>query len=205
MKIVAKGVAAVSFAVAVLAAGPAAAHHAMGGKTPSNLIEGLLSGLAHPIIGLDHLAFILAAGLVVGICRLHVATPLVFVGASMLGVALHLQGVDLPGAELVVGASVLLVGALIARGAAVATGAWLALFATAGLFHGYAYGEAVVGAELGPVWAYLLGLTIVQTAIATGLALVLQPRRMTASAPAPRLAGAAVALTGLAVLALQVV
>jgi hypothetical protein len=35
----------------LLAAAPASAHHVMGGRTPSTFLEGLLSGLAHPVIG----------------------------------------------------------------------------------------------------------------------------------------------------------
>ena len=42
---------------------PAFAHHPMGGATPSTFTEGLLSGLGHPIIGLDHLAFVIGVGL----------------------------------------------------------------------------------------------------------------------------------------------
>ena len=34
---------------------PAQAHHPMGGATPGNWMEGLLSGWGHPIIGADHL------------------------------------------------------------------------------------------------------------------------------------------------------
>ena len=50
-------------ATAALALAPSAhAHHPMGGATPGNLFEGLASGLAHPVIGLDHLLFILAVG-----------------------------------------------------------------------------------------------------------------------------------------------
>src|SRR5215510_12231222 len=30
------------------------AHHVMGGKTPSTFVEGLLSGVGHPVIGPDH-------------------------------------------------------------------------------------------------------------------------------------------------------
>src|SRR5438552_1104114 len=38
------------------------AHHFMGGGPPETFAQGLLSGLGHPVIGLDHAAFILAAG-----------------------------------------------------------------------------------------------------------------------------------------------
>ena len=41
---------------------PALAHHPFGGETPRTIAEGLLSGLGHPVIGLDHLAFTVAIG-----------------------------------------------------------------------------------------------------------------------------------------------
>jgi urease accessory protein len=46
--------------------------------------------------------------------------------------------------------------------------AWVVvlLAAAAGLFHGYAYGEAVVGAEMAPLFAYLLGFAAIQMGIA---------------------------------------
>ena len=42
---------------------PAAfAHHLMGGEVPTTAWQGLLSGLGHPIIGIDHFAFIVGVG-----------------------------------------------------------------------------------------------------------------------------------------------
>ena len=41
-----------------------------------------------------------------------------------------------------------------------------ALFAVAGLLHGYALGESIVGAEASPLVAYFAGLLVIQTAIA---------------------------------------
>src|SRR5207249_12167708 len=61
------------------------AHHVMGGATPSTLVEGLLSGIAHPVIGPDHLAFLLAIGIAVGIGGLNLALPALFVIASAIG------------------------------------------------------------------------------------------------------------------------
>ncbi len=40
------------------------AHHLIGGKTPANFWEDLLSGTGHPIVGIDHLAFLVAVGLI---------------------------------------------------------------------------------------------------------------------------------------------
>lgn len=36
---------------------PAFAHHAMGGATPSTLGQAFISGIAHPVIGLDRSPF----------------------------------------------------------------------------------------------------------------------------------------------------
>ena len=41
---------------------PAFAHHLMGGHTPATFGEGILSGLGHPVIGLDHFAAVVAVG-----------------------------------------------------------------------------------------------------------------------------------------------
>ena len=188
--------------VAVLATSwPAQAHHMMGGRTPATFMEGLLSGLGHPVIGIDHLAFIVAMGVAVGVAGLNLAMPVLFIAASALGVAAHVRGVTLPGAEVLVALSVLLAGATIAFGRSIQAWAWGALFAIAGLFHGYAFGESIFGAEASPLGAYLVGLVIIQAALATGVALL--ARRSGAAAVTPRLAGAAIAGIGFAILAGQ--
>jgi urease accessory protein len=190
----------------VLSSAPAEAHHAMGGGRPATFFEGLLSGLGHPVIGLDHLAFLVAIGVAVGVSGLNLVIPALFIAASALGVALHVSGMALPGAELLVALSVLLAGTAIALGRSAQgparSGLWAALFSVAGLVHGYAFGESIFGAEASPLAAYLIGLVVVQTAVATGVALI--ARRSGAAAVEPRLAGAAIAGIGLAILAGQI-
>src|SRR6266508_425983 len=100
-------------ALLLLGTVPASAHHLMGGKAPSTFLEGLLSGLGHPLIGPDHLAFLLAVGVATGVGGLNPALPALFVAASGIGVVLHVNAVNLPGAELAVAASLLLAGVLI--------------------------------------------------------------------------------------------
>ncbi|MEA3027257.1 MAG: urease accessory protein [Alphaproteobacteria bacterium] len=180
---------------------PAEAHHMMGGGTPSTFMQGLLSGLGHPVIGLDHLAFIVAVGVAAGVAGLNLAVPALFIVASAIGVALHVRGVTLPVAETLVALSVVIAGAMIAWGRSLQVLVWAALFVVAGLVHGYAFGESIYGAEASPLAAYLLGLVIVQAAIATAVALV--ARRSAAAATEPRLAGAAIAGIGIAILAGQ--
>jgi urease accessory protein len=187
--------------LSVVAAAPAEAHHVMGGRTPSTILEGLLSGLAHPVIGLDHLAFIVAVGVAIGVAGLNLITPALFIVASAAGVALHVRGVTLPGGEMLVALSVLVVGATIASGRSVHVWVWTVLFVAAGLIHGYAFGESIYGAEASPLVAYLVGLVVVQSVLATMVALI--ARRSSAAAVEPRLAGAAIAGIGLAILAGQ--
>jgi hydrogenase/urease accessory protein HupE len=99
-----------------LVATPAFAHHVMDGRLPATFADGLLSGLGHPVIGLDHLAFVIAAGLAVGVAGASLATPTLLVGASIAGVLVHVAAVGLPGGEFLVAASVVTAGLVIASG-----------------------------------------------------------------------------------------
>lgn len=185
---------------ATLLALPALAHHGEGGMTPASFSSGLISGLAHPVIGLDHLAFLLAVGLATGIAGLGLVVPLAFVGASLLGVAVHLMELPVPAVEALVAVSVVLAGGLLASGRALPAAVWTVLAGAAGILHGYAYGEAIIGAEPTPLLAYLAGLGIVQVAMTLAVALLARGWR-DAPALAPRLAGATILGIGIATLA----
>lgn len=152
--------------LAVFAATPAWAHHAMGGETPTNLWQGLLSGFAHPVIGLDHLAFVLAAGVLAAPLAGRFLLPAAFVGAGLIAALWHVAGFDLPGAELGVALSVVVLGAIVLAGRHLTALPLAVLFALAGLLHGYALAESVVGAEPQPIMAYLAGFGLVQYALA---------------------------------------
>ena len=182
----------------------ASAHHLMGGKTPSTFTEGILSGIGHPIIGPDHLAFLVALGIAVGIGRLSFATPLLFLVAMACGVAAHVAAVNIPAAELIVAVSVLLAGVLIALDRHITASVWAMIFSIAGFFHGYAYGESIYGAEATPLAAYLVGLVAVQTALAVGIAFATRAV-WTASGIGPRLVGAAICGVGFTALVGQII
>lgn len=180
-------------------AAPAFAHHVMGGRMPDTMATGLLSGLGHPIIGLDHLAFILAAGLLAAPRTRGLVLPLAFVVASFLGSVLHLTGADLPAGEILVSASVLLLGALLVLQARINDGLFAAILGVAGLFHGYAFGESIFGAEQTPLVSYLAGLGIIEYVLAAGTVLAwraLARRNATLLPQLSRVAGAAVAMVG---------
>jgi len=149
-----------------LVTAPALAHHPMGGETPQTLLHGLLSGVGHPIIGIDHLAFIVAAGVLAGLAGRPLLAPLGLVAGALAGAALHLGAVNVPGAEALVATSVLAAGVAVYLGRAAGAGLLAVGFATAGLFHGFAYAESIVGAEQGVVAAYLVSFSVTQWAIA---------------------------------------
>ena len=186
---------------------PAFAHHMMGGRTPATLGEGILSGLGHPIIGLDHFAAVVAVGCLAAAHRAAYALVIVFVLAMMGGVALHLQGSAVPGAEILVALSVIALGVLMLGGRQMPASAALVLFAMVGAIHGYALGESIYGAEPTLLYAYLLGLAVTQSAVALSAASIAHSlmQRKGADLSPLRLVGAGIAGIGLAVLMQQVI
>lgn len=185
------------------AASPALAHHPMGGMTPATFTQGLLSGLGHPVIGLDHLAALVGVGLVASRFARGLTLPAFWVVAMAAGVGLHLMSADLPYAEALVALSVVAIGIAATMRTTLPYALIAALFAAGGAVHGYALGEAIVGAESTPLAAYLIGLVAVQAALTTGIVLAARSlAKDSLAAPALRLAGVAVAVTGVAALAL---
>lgn len=175
---------------AILSASPAWAHHPLGGAPMETLAQGVLSGLAHPVLGFDHLFFLIAVGLAAGALGRTVSAPLVYLAAMAAGCGIAAFDGPLPMQELAVALS------LFGLGVALATGRvrhCLWLFAGFGLFHGSAFAGALGGAEaatnLPVLLGYLAGLVAVQFAIASGVALMTQGRKTA-------LAGAAVAGVG---------
>ena len=154
------------------------AHHFMEDQVPQTFAQGFLSGLAHPVIGVDHLAFIIATGFLLALVKHGVWGVIAFTLGSLLGAALHLTGFGLAGGEVMVALSVILFGGVIMSGHRV-TLVWLAGgLILAGIFHGYAYAESIFGAEPMPLSGYLIGFCSVQLGI--GVAALLLHRRLIA-------------------------
>jgi urease accessory protein len=153
---------------------PAFAHHFMGGQLPSTAWQGLLSGLGHPLIGLDHLAFTVGVGLMSQLAGRIMLLPLLFVTGSVLGCCIHIQGFDLPWPESVIALTVAAAATIVATRSKTPTVLLALLFGIAGLFHGYAYGESIVGAEAVPLSAYVIGFGVIQYCVAVGSAALLR-------------------------------
>jgi urease accessory protein len=152
--------AAVAALALLLIASPAFAHHPFGMGDSGALTpwQGLLSGLGHPLLGPDHLLFLLALGFV-GLQRpLRWVLPLLAIGlgGSLLSQFIPLPDAVAPWAEALVSLSLAVEG-LIAL--SMAPAAWLLpLFG----LHGFLLGSTIVGAEPSPLLSYFLGLLLAQ-------------------------------------------
>ena len=168
-----------------LLATPAAAHHLMETfALKEGPLAGLLSGIGQPLLGPDHLLFLLALGLVGLVQRLRWVLALLAVGLTATGLGLLLP--NLPGAEALVALSLVLVGLVVVIQR---LPVWTLLHAFA--LHGYVLSDAVSGWQAASVAWYLLGLLISQGAL-LWLALTLVQRWRAGIAPARLMLAASV-------------
>ncbi len=137
-----------------VATAPAFAHEGEG------LAGGFMSGLTHPIYGLDHVVAMVAVGLwgaVLGAPALWIL-PLVFPLVMALGGAMGVLGVALPAVEIGIAASGLVLGLMVALW--VQAPIWVAavLVGIFAVFHGHAHGTELPEAA-NPI-AYAVGFVI---------------------------------------------
>ena len=197
-------------AAATLIAAPAMAPHPLNGMPMETFAQGVLSGVGHPVLGFDHLFFVALVGMAALFTGRALMAPLAYVAAMLIGCVAAMSGAGLPLAEMAIVGSLLVLGYLVASGRALTMTSAALIFGGFGLFHGTAFAGSILGQEGGASLAvmlgYLIGLGVVQYAIAVaaGQALRKLGDAAEAGAMAPRLAGATVAGVGL-FLALEMV
>jgi urease accessory protein len=123
-------------AAAMFAATPALAHVGLHDQ------GGFMHGLAHPVGGMDHVLAMVGAGLLAAQIggRASWLVPLSFVGMMVAGGLLGFAGIGLPMVEIVIAASVLVIGALVALEVKLPIAVAMALVGGFAVFHGYAHG-----------------------------------------------------------------
>ena len=137
---------------------PAEAHHQWESQMENfNFLQGFASGLAHPILGFDHLFFLISVGLVGGVSLFTRVPLLLFV--ALLGTALSQFIPIFQEAETVMGISVVC-ASLVAFGRLPPFLIPIFVFS-----HGFVLGNSMIGAEPTPLIAYALGLLDIQTLI----------------------------------------
>ena len=179
----------------MLVAPAAALAHTRGGEA-----HGFASGLRHPISGLDHVVAMIAVGLwgaqlgEPAVWLLPVTFPMVMALGGMLG----LLGIALPGIEVGIAASAIVLGCAVFREARPSL--WVAALVVGvfAIFHGNAHGtELPPGAN---AILYSIGFVIATGLLhATGIGLGVS-HRWPAGRAALRALGAGVALAGVAFL-----
>lgn len=177
-------------ALLLAAAGPALAHEAGGAA------GGFVTGFLHPMLGLDHVAAMVAVGLwgaflgAPAIWMLPVAFPLVMA----LGGALGVMGVPIPAVETGIAASAIVIGVAIAL--AFRPPIWIAALVVAffAIFHGHAHGEEMPAASSPLAYAagFVTGTGLLHLA---GIALGLLTRSQTGTM-AVRAMGGVIAVAG---------
>jgi urease accessory protein len=168
---------------------PLAAHE--GGSA-----AGLISGLYHPISGLDHVLAMVAVGIwgaqlgAPAIWVLPVTFPMVMALGGMMG----LMSVSLPGVELGIGASALLLGTMVALEKKPNLRLAAALVGFFAIFHGFAHGAELQVGESGLTYSIgFVACTGTLHAVGIGLGLV---HRWDWGKRALQGAGAGIALAG---------
>ena len=174
-----------------LVALPAWAH------APAGSAEGFVSGLLHPVSGLDHVLAMLAVGLwgaqlgAPAIWLLPVTFPLMMAVGGFLG----LLGVLLPGVEVGIAVSAIVLGAAVAFESKPPLPGVALLVAVFALFHGHAHGTELPAGQSGLL--YSVGFVVATGGLhAVGIAIGII-HRWAAGRTALRGAGAAVSAAGL--------
>jgi urease accessory protein len=181
-------------ALLTLMALPAEAHIRQGEAT------GFLSGLAHPVSGLDHIIAMVAVGLwgaqlrAPAIWLLPVTFPMVMAFGGFLG----LIGIPLPGVEIGIALSGVLLGAMVLLEVKAPLYVAAVLVGVFGLYHGHAHGAELPPGENGLL--YSLGFVLATGALhAAGIAIG-TVHRWDWGRTALRLAGAGISLGGVSFL-----
>ena len=123
------------------------AHHPLAGQKMETFFQGFLSGIGHPILGFDHLFFIIGIGIICLLAKKMVLGPLNFIIGMILGLFLIITGYNLFIVEFVIAASLFLIGLFIVSGKTVNFKFISASLVIVGLFHGWAFGETIIGQE----------------------------------------------------------
>jgi urease accessory protein len=125
---------------------------------------GLLNGLLHPISGLDHVVAMIAVGLwgaqlgMPALWILPVAFPILMAAGGMLG----LVGVPVPGVEIGIALSAVVLGAMVLARVRPPLAVAVVVVAFFAIFHGHAHGTELESGQ--NAFLYSLGFVI-----ATGL------------------------------------
>lgn len=108
----------------------------------TNVLEhgGFISGLSHPISGLDHILAMIGVGMVAFFAQKVIPTFVAFVGAMMVAALIGYSGIAIIGMEEGILVSIAVVFGLIGFASRLSTTVIVPIIAFFGMFHGFAHG-----------------------------------------------------------------
>jgi urease accessory protein len=146
---------------------PAFAHHALEAGQTLNFELAFLSGLAHPVINLEHLAYVIAIGVLVAVGQGSRYLPALFVGGTTVGCLLAANGFVVPYGEVLVLVALTIIGLALILGRSRIGIVDAAGFIVTGIIHGSVYAQDILGEVHTAVVGYLLGFAVIQSVVAT--------------------------------------
>jgi urease accessory protein len=179
--------------LSTLLGSPALAHTGQGAS-------GVYAGIMHPITGLDHVVAMVAVGLWGGILgkpalwQLPIAFPVIMAVAGAFGVA----GVPLPGVEVGIALSGMVLGAMVLFAVQMPVWAAMMIVGVFAVFHGHAHGAELPSAA-NPM-AFALGFVLSTGTLHLCGIMIGGLGRWPVGRVAVRATGAAIALAGTAFL-----
>ena len=173
---------------------PALAH------TGEGVVGGFASGFMHPILGWDHVAAMFAVGLwgaFLGAPAIWLL-PIIFPLVMAFGGGLGIMGIPIPGVEIGIAASAVVLGLMVALGARPPIWVAAIIVGCFAIFHGHAHGTELPAAADVVSFAvgFVVGTGVLHLAgIALGLTTKWEPGKVVV-----RTMGGVIAVAGLAFL-----
>lgn len=121
----------------------------------SGAAGGFFIGIAHPVSGLDHVLAMIAVGLWgaqlgnPALWMLPVVFPMMMAGGGMLG----LMGIPLPGVEIGIAISAIVLGAMVSAEARLKIQLAMIIVAFFAIFHGHAHGTELPTGQSGLLYS----------------------------------------------------
>lgn len=161
-------------------------------------VSSMATGLAHPILGFDHLLAIFALGIWAATQgkTMKWSLPLLFVLVMAFGAFVALKGVSMPFVEPGILASIFVLGLMLLTAKKMRAMSSVVLVAAFALFHGHAHGtEMLAGTH---VITYFVGFILSSLAVCAAGSLFASKVLAKQSSIVTQVLGALVALGGLA-------
>ncbi len=142
-------------------------HHPLNGLEMKTFFDGVLSGFGHPLLGLDHLVFLIGVGILSYLTKNLLKLSLSFIAGSLVGILSVSFGFYLAIYELIISFSLLAISYLFFYNDKVIYKKTILAFL--GVFHGWAYGSILSQKDFlsNILVGYSLGLLISQIIIAS--------------------------------------